>query len=217
MSMSNLTQLGVAWPSWLGSILAAPALALASGFRRYYIGSAEGCKRLGAYGSNPLTDPFHSTDTLQIIHDGGESTRIQKLDAIAGWPITWDRLRVCRTRRAENVNVKGRAIENCGACEKCVRTMLALSMLGKLDRFTTFQRRLTQRSIIVTRPSNLATFYTRENLQFSLRTRRYGLTAPLLGNLLLLQTLRMLQPLKRRMRGMIRGGLKAGRGAVVPR
>jgi hypothetical protein len=63
--------------------------------------------------------------------------------------------------------------------------MLALSMLGKLDRFTTFSRRLSRRRIVMTHESSGTTFYARENLELALEKRRFDLVAPLVGNLCL--------------------------------
>mgnify|MGYP002632687869 FL=1 len=57
-------------------------------------------------------------------------TRLEKIRAIAGERIVQQHLRVCWQ------NLHGRL--NCGVCEKCVRTMLALDTCGLLDRYAGF-------------------------------------------------------------------------------
>jgi hypothetical protein len=54
--------------------------------------------------------------------------------------VTFGRLRVCAP------TPEG-ALANCGRCEKCVRTMVALDMLGALPLHTSFPSRLERRTV----------------------------------------------------------------------
>lgn len=75
------------------------------------------------YGSNPLTDAFLSSSSMQVLHDGSRFDRIEKTAIIAQWPEGTRNLRVCW---------KGNQVEaNCGKCEKCIRTKLGFMALGK--------------------------------------------------------------------------------------
>lgn len=84
--------------------------------------------------NNPLwTDPAHY-ELLMIkalhhkdmeIHIEGPVTRMDKTDFIADFPIVQNRLSVCWPR----------PYNSCGICPKCVRTLVDLDVLGKLDKF----------------------------------------------------------------------------------
>lgn len=71
-----------------------------------------------------LLDCF-STSALKIISSGSEVSRNEKTEFIADNPIVQKYLHVC-TRRISR---------NCGQCTKCMRTLLALDALNKLDNF----------------------------------------------------------------------------------
>ena len=65
-----------------------------------------------------------STSSLQICLDGAAGTRNDKIRKIADFPAAQKYLHVCL-----------RKADNCGKCEKCRRTMLAMDAEGKLDSF----------------------------------------------------------------------------------
>ena len=66
-----------------------------------------------------------STFGLRIYSDGGEMTRLEKTELIADYSIAQKRLHVCLTRPY-----------NCGKCDKCLRTLLTLDCIGKLESFS---------------------------------------------------------------------------------
>jgi hypothetical protein len=101
-----------------GSILAATALALR--LKRVYVPSSHTYQELIPYPSHPLLDPLWSTESTEFIHDGAELRRSEKLARIAADPGLMQMLRVCREGGAYN----------CGVCGKCVRTRIALRLLG---------------------------------------------------------------------------------------
>lgn len=82
------------------------------------------------YGSHPLIDPNYTSSDVRIHHYGAELSRLEKTRLVADWLTGLQNIKVC-TR-----NWPG---ENCGRCEKCIRTMLALVALGRLDQTRAFK------------------------------------------------------------------------------
>lgn len=74
------------------------------------------------WGSGPITDHLMSGGAMRFIHDGAGSSRLEKIRVIAGWQLAAENLRVCW--RSAN------QWENCGVCEKCVRTALGFRAWG---------------------------------------------------------------------------------------
>lgn len=74
------------------------------------------------WGSNPITDPFLSSDAFAIWHDGAGFSRTEKAGLLATWPLAVETVRVC----FQNDGRGG----NCGNCEKCVRTRLNFLISG---------------------------------------------------------------------------------------
>lgn len=123
----------VSWELTHGSALASVAHALCGLFRRFYVPASSVYKEdYGAWGSDCRFDHFLSGDSLEIIHDGSHASRMDKVLALANWPSTYGRLRVCWE--------KPTGLDNCGKCTKCIRTMIALEIAGVRDRFRTFPR-----------------------------------------------------------------------------
>jgi hypothetical protein len=85
------------------------------------------------------------TEGLQIIADGLEASRTFKTETIAQWPETYTTLRVCW--RYVVFNETTGLIENCCRCQKCVRTMLALDLVGALHKYRTFPLPLRHRDV----------------------------------------------------------------------
>ncbi len=89
------------------------------GFQRLIVPASYTYNSLFPWGSHPLLDPLLSTDATEVEHDGAQS-RTHKTRMIASSPTALAQLRVCNSF----------AKFNCGTCEKCLRTMTVLSMLG---------------------------------------------------------------------------------------
>lgn len=83
------------------------------------------------FGSHPLIDPYYSSWRLRIRHVGMTLGRLEKTRLVAQWPVALNNIRVCQP------NWPG---ENCGQCEKCLRTMLALTAVGALDKTRSFPK-----------------------------------------------------------------------------
>ena len=73
-------------------------------------------------GSNPLTDRLLSGGLMQIVHDGAQFSRTEKVVHLAKHPALIDRLKVCWEGAVQH--------ENCGTCEKCTRTRLNFLAAG---------------------------------------------------------------------------------------
>jgi hypothetical protein len=78
---------------------------------------------LEPWGSHPLTDPLLATAGTKVIHHGPQR-RSTKLRALEDNQEVLDMLRVCNSSDKYN----------CCECEKCLRTMFALEVLGKSSK-----------------------------------------------------------------------------------
>lgn len=72
-----------------------------------------------------LSMPLLSTENLIFYSDGLEASRLEKLDYLAKFPVVQKNLQVCALP----------VTQNCGKCEKCIRTMSELYVIEKLDLF----------------------------------------------------------------------------------
>lgn len=137
--------------------LGSAARHLAGYLGRLYVPSSFAHAELMPWASHPQTDPLFSDERLQVIHDGCEAGRVDKVRALAGDPLALAHLRVCWER------VEG--AYNCGRCEKCLRTMTSLQALGVLQQCRTFAPQIDLRLIrqLVIYDPSLATF-VRDNL-----------------------------------------------------
>src|SRR5262249_30330327 len=113
--------------------LIASALALSTGVRRLLVPSTYSYGQLIAWGSHPLLDELWSTEALEVIHHGAEARRVDKIATFVGSnPIALERMRVCLKNQA--------GPGNCGRCKKCARTIMALQIVGTLDKAKTFPK-----------------------------------------------------------------------------
>lgn len=122
------------WEFTHGSALIGTALFLKKIFSCFYIPSSDPYSDLVPWGSHPDTDPILSTREMEIVHDGGDFSRIQKIFSISNWEVTFSTLRVCWEHPD--------GLKNCCKCEKCIRTMLGLKMANSLENYDTFPEKL---------------------------------------------------------------------------
>jgi hypothetical protein len=127
----------VGWGLYHGSALASVALFLAGRFRRVYVPGALSYDSYFPHGSHPLLDPLWTTADMELVYDGFEANRYEKTTFVASSSVALRFLRVCN--RSPSAPGSG---PNCGRCEKCLRTMVALRILGVLDDCKTFPTRL---------------------------------------------------------------------------
>lgn len=122
---------------YCGSGLASTALSLAGGFSHVCIPSTYSYRDPVSIGSTPLVDERFSNERVQIVHDGAELPRAEKLARI----IAWDRSLVLNHLRVCVMNFGG--AYNCCECRKCIRTLMPLQSLGALADATTFPNKST--------------------------------------------------------------------------
>ena len=73
-----------------------------------------------------------SSRSMRFVHHGSDVNRVQKLKLVSQSPMSYERLRVCW--------IQDIGLKNCGRCEKCVRTQVALEIVGALSKYKTFER-----------------------------------------------------------------------------
>lgn len=121
------------WKFYHGSMLASVALLLAPQVRTVYIPGSDSYATLVPWGTHPLLDPLWSTEETELVHDGLEANRLEKVARIVSSEVALRSLRVC-WEAWEN----DEPAYNCGRCWKCLITMACLRNAGALGRCTTF-------------------------------------------------------------------------------
>lgn len=150
----------------------APLIATALCFRnisRFYIPATHRYDFLLNNATSPLTDHWLSTETTEIVHHGCDMNRLQKLEVISSWDIPKNYLRVC----TDPIQRQGK--ENCGKCNKCLRTMIMLDLLGCLHTYRTLPNKVTWKHwlrYILTVPGQT---YPKTILAYALSRHRYHL------------------------------------------
>jgi len=88
------------------------------------IGSGQPYSRpLVSSGSQPGLDHLYSGSQMKIIHDGAGYSRPEKVALLSRYPDLLPGVRVCWEGKIES--------ENCGKCEKCVKTRLNFMSVGE--------------------------------------------------------------------------------------
>lgn len=109
---------GLGWSLCFGGGLS--SIALAANVQKCFIASGVTYHAMYPEGSNFITDTLWSNEYTRIVHDGAEASRIEKIKEITRDPDVSDMLRVCWQDKEYN----------CGKCEKCLRTMVAIRALN---------------------------------------------------------------------------------------
>lgn len=117
-----------------GSLLPSIGLILSGQFEKIYIPANVSYDYASPDSSHPLLDPLWSTERLIFDHDGCEANRNEKLGRISQSDLALRSLRVCLQNPVDSLN--------CCQCEKCLRTMIGLHVLGVLDRCPSFDQKL---------------------------------------------------------------------------
>lgn len=141
---TNVRELANPWADWgyqyHGAATAGVAMAHSSLWGSAVIASSHSPEERHPWASHPDLDSLWSSSRVRVIHDAAEWERTEKMAEIADWPVAMRHLRVCW----QNFDDK----YNCGRCEKCVRTMVNLHMIGALDRCATLPHDLTRERIV---------------------------------------------------------------------
>jgi hypothetical protein len=134
---TNIRELDDDWKfwefEWEGSVYSAVAHALTRRLTTVSIASTYDIPNMDELGSHPLLDPNYGSAELRVLHDGLTLSRLEKTKLVLEWAAALQHLRVCNTVRDYRPGTI-----NCGRCEKCVRTKLALLGLGALDKTAAF-------------------------------------------------------------------------------
>lgn len=112
-----------------GAALASVALLAGNRFSEVLISASHTPEDLHPWGSHEYLDHLWSTQAVQVAHHG-QAGRTRKVARLAESEVAMDHLRCCfeDTRPGET---------NCGHCEKCLRTMASLRVVGALERCAT--------------------------------------------------------------------------------
>jgi hypothetical protein len=125
------------WNFWtykfMGAALAAVAHAFAQRFTVVSVASSYDIPNIHPHSLNPLLN--YSSSDLRIRHDGITLSRFAKTKLVADWDVALQHIRACNHYQLYRSDML-----NCGRCEKCVRTMLALLALGVLDQTHVFPK-----------------------------------------------------------------------------
>ncbi len=106
-----------------GAALASVAHTLIGRVQAVHLASSFDIAHLMPWGSHPALDSHYGSYEVTIRHDGVQWSRLAKTALLAEWPSGLAHLRVC-------IGTPGPGRTNCGVCEKCVRTRVALLALG---------------------------------------------------------------------------------------
>ncbi|WP_024796140.1 hypothetical protein [Tomitella biformata] len=116
------------WDLGHGVALAHTALLLSDHIHSILVPASHSVGHLAPYGSHPELDHNWSSTATQLIYDGFESNRVMKCEVIKDNEAAMRHLRVCFWNRND--------IQNCGECEKCVRTVINFRIAGAVGRCT---------------------------------------------------------------------------------
>ncbi len=114
------------------------ALSLGNAVSRYYVSSGTNYQEIKQFNDHyhnadmsgfceSYLVPLIQTERTELIVDGCQYRRVDKLKNIADWDVAQKYLNVCWGYTPDG--------SNCGLCPKCLRTLLPLEILGKLDDF----------------------------------------------------------------------------------
>ncbi len=123
-----------------GPCLASVALSLSGGMGSVLIPSHSPYDDLDPSGTHILLDHLWSTENIEIIHDGCELNRSEKIEKIVKLePMVLDYLRTCTSNKGQEWN--------CGKCIKCIRTMVSLKAIDFLRKSKTYPHDIPKKSI----------------------------------------------------------------------
>jgi 7-cyano-7-deazaguanine synthase in queuosine biosynthesis len=117
------------WWLYHGAVMASAAMSLNAEIGRCFIASTLAHDFWHPWGSDAILDALWSTESLSFEESGAELDRSEKVAYLAAHPqahLVWPAMRVCFHNRHGRIN--------CGHCEKCLRTRVALDLAGVAQR-----------------------------------------------------------------------------------
>ena len=114
-------------------------LSLSDAICRYYVSSGRTYEEVKNFPTHKDFEgfcesyfvPLIQNEQIELKVDGCQYRRVDKLKKIADWDIAQKYLNVCVSWKPNH-----RDASNCGNCSKCLRTLLPLEILGKLENFS---------------------------------------------------------------------------------
>jgi hypothetical protein len=140
---------------YAGVAMASVGLLLSPQFRKFYFASSFSYEYWKPTAIHPLLEPLFSTEALKFEINGSEADRPEKIARIAKSDLALSSLRTCSKKYSYN----------CGQCEKCLRTMIALQAVGALERCPTFNQQLDIEAVSGINLDELRDIYEKENLK----------------------------------------------------
>ncbi len=156
-------------------------LAVQREVKKYYLSSTYSYTQITKFGSKidfaefseSFSVPLVRTERCELIIDGCQYERTRKTEHIADWDIAQKYMNVC-----VNASAKG---HNCSICGKCLRTLIALETMNKLNDFegvfdiNTYRRHsFSYKCRIVLKKNNDA--FDEDNYNFA---KAHGMNLPL--------------------------------------
>ncbi len=170
------SRLSIEWDLCHSAVLIGTALMLEGLMSRFYFPADE---VLPAY-FNPkdfvdhyslmigqLQIPLLSTENVEVVYHGATTPRVEKVQRIAKWEETYERLMVCWETHG--------GLNNCGKCEKCICTMISLDIFGALKKYKTFSLPLEMNLLRTCTIKKELFCYHEWNLKYALRAGRRDL------------------------------------------
>jgi len=134
----QFSEFRIDWVMFHGAPMIGAAQLLSPFLRCFYVPSGfPSYTKLVPNGVSPLNDHLLSTEGLDVIHHGAETSRFDKLALLTSWPATYHHLRVCADKGRLDV------LQNCSSCHKCYRTTTILVLLDSLSKYSNFSQKLT--------------------------------------------------------------------------
>ena len=113
----------------VGPAIAAPVHLFARRYKELLIPAGTHISDLYPCGTHPLTDPMFASSHLKVTHDGTVWNRTERIAFVGEHEGALDLLHVCGKDRQDG---------NCSVCEKCLRTMAMIDLLGLREKAPTF-------------------------------------------------------------------------------
>jgi hypothetical protein len=132
---SNIRFIARSHQAWnergMGAGLASIAHVFSRRVSRILISSGGSAGVPSPWGTHPLLDPNFSSSDLEVRHDCSQLSRLQKTEIVSEWPAAMGVLQCCWQNEGIPEEV------NCGRCGKCLRTIVHLTAIDRLDRAVT--------------------------------------------------------------------------------
>jgi hypothetical protein len=133
---------GVSWPQeWFGAATSAVAHAFSGRLTRVLLAAGMDAASLEPCASHPVLDPCYGSASLDVVHDGAHLSRLDKIRLVSEWETAFRVVRICWTGLLPGGPLRPGGSLNCGRCRKCMRAMMGLLALGRLDQAASFPTR----------------------------------------------------------------------------